>query len=84
MDFQWMMNGLFGIVGSLLYLLYTDVKKEIAKQDDVMDKIAEKVHEIDKVVAGEYALKSDLTDNMKIIFDKLDKIYDKLDKKADK
>ncbi|MDD5548637.1 MAG: hypothetical protein PHI79_03450 [Sulfurovaceae bacterium] len=86
MDGQWIwiVNGLLTIAGVLLGLLYADMKKDITKQEAVLEKLADKVHDIDKVVAGEYVLKSDLTDVMKIVFDKLDKISDKLDKKADK
>lgn len=80
MDMHWFVNGLLGIAGGLLYLLYGEVKKDIAKQDELLSDISDKVHEIDKVVAGDYVKKKEFDK----IYDKLEKIYEKLDKKADK
>lgn len=84
MEIQLVVNVLLGLAGTLLYMIYLDIKKDISKQDEILSEMAEKVHEIDKVVAGNYVLKTELNDIIKSIFDKLDKIYDKLDKKADK
>ena len=47
-------------------------------------KLAEKVGEIEVLVAGHYCKKDDLEKMTTAIFTKLDRIEDKLDKKVDK
>lgn len=84
MDWQWMANGMFAICGVLLGILYTNVRKDIEKQDEVLSVLTEKVHEIDKLVAGNYVHKDDLEKITAALFRKLDMICDKLDRKADK
>jgi len=84
MEWQWLANGLFVIVGALLGILYSNVKREIMKQDELLAELTGKVHEIDKLVAGDYVRKADLEKTTDALFRKLDQICEKIDRKADK
>lgn len=55
--------------------------KELQAQDS---KLADKVGNIEVLVAGEYVKRDDMNRDMMAIFAKLDRIEDKIDKKADK
>ena len=55
--------------------------KDLQKADKVL---AERVGEIEVLVAGSYITKTDFTQVTDAIFRKLDRIEDKLDGKADK
>lgn len=84
MEWQWMANGLFVIVGALLGILYANVRKDIQKQDEVLDGLVKEVHELDKVVAGSYVRRDELKEYMKDIKADLKNIFDKIDGKADR
>ncbi|MDD5406023.1 MAG: hypothetical protein PHE73_03655 [Sulfurovaceae bacterium] len=84
MDWQWVADGLFALSGILLGMLYSDVRKDMAKQDKVLDALTEKIHEVDKLVAGNYVHKNDLKEITNALFNKLELICEKLDRKADK
>jgi len=47
-------------------------------------KLAEKVGNIEVLVAGQYVKRDDMDKSMTALFMKLDRIEDKIDKKADK
>lgn len=84
MDWQWMANGMFAVCGVLLGILYTNVRKDIEKQDEVLTILTDKVQAIEVLVAGNYVHKNDLQNVTEALFKKLDMIFDKLDRKADK
>lgn len=84
MDMQLLINGLFGIVGALLGVLYANMRSEIKKQDEILEELVKEVHELDKVVAGKYVMRDELKEYMKEIKGDLEKIFDKIDGKADK
>lgn len=55
--------------------------KELQAQDS---KLADKVGNIEVLVAGQYVKRDDMNRDIMAIFAKLDRIEDKIDKKADK
>ena len=55
--------------------------KELQQQDS---KLADKVGNIEVLVAGQYVKRDDMNRDIAAIFAKLDRIEDKIDKKADK
>lgn len=67
----------FGILGKIMW----DSYKELKKTDK---ELAEKVGNIEVLVAGQYVKRDDFDRVAQAIFAKLDKISDKLDNKADK
>ena len=84
MDWQWVANGLFTVVGLLLGVILNATRESIKELKRTDAELADKVHEIDKVVAGDYVRKSDLDKITDALFRKLDQISDKLDRKADR
>lgn len=77
---NWLMAGFGGLIGFLLNVVWQAVK-DLQKADKVL---AERVGEIEVLVAGSYITKTDFTQVTDAIFRKLDRIEDKLDGKADK
>jgi len=88
---NWLLSGFGGLIGFLLHMIWQAVK-DLQKADT---ELANKVGEIEVLVAGHYMLKadftanitairSDLTSNMTAVFNKLERIEDKLDRKVDK
>lgn len=84
MDWQWIANGAFSIIAFLGGIVYNNIRSGMKAQDDELTKLADKVHEIDKLVAGNYVHKDDLQKVTDALFRKLDQICDKLDRKADR
>lgn len=78
--FNWLLAGFGGLIGFLLNVVWQAVK-DLQKADKVL---AERVGEIEVLVAGSYITKIDFTNVTDAIFRKLDRIEDKLDGKADK
>jgi lipoprotein NlpI len=78
------LNWGFGIVnlilGGLIKAMWDSYKD--LKKDDV--ELAEKVNQIEILVAGQYVKRDDFDRVASAIFSKLDKISDKIDKKADR
>lgn len=78
------LNWAFGIfnliIGGLLKAIW-DSYKELKKTDS---ELAEKVNQIEVLVAGTYVKRDDFDKVANAIFSKLDKISDKLDRKADR
>lgn len=84
MDWQWVADGAFTVVGILLTVLINSARdsiKELHKQDITL---ADKVQHIEVLVAGNYVKRSDMDALTTALFAKLDKIENKLDKKVDK
>ncbi len=95
MDWQWIANGAFvilGIVGTALYNSlknnmdnsFKSVNESIHEIEIDASKLTEKVQAVELLVAGNYVMKSEFEAKMDAMFKKLDKIFDKLDGKADK
>lgn len=77
---NWLLAGFGGLIGFLLNVVWQAVK-DLQNADKVL---AERVGEIEVLVAGSYITKTDFTQVTDAIFRKLDRIEDKLDGKADK
>lgn len=78
------LNWAFGILNLILggfIKAMWDSYKELKKTDAAL---AEKVNQIEVLVAGQYVKRDDFDKVANQIFYKLDKISDKLDNKADK
>lgn len=70
-------NIAFGFILKIMWDSYKDLKKADAA-------LAEKVNQIEVLVAGQYVKRDDFDRVANAIFAKLDKISDKLDGKVDK
>lgn len=77
---NWLLAGFSALIGFLLNAVWQAVK-DLQSADKVL---AEKVGNIEVLVAGDYVKKDEFTQSINALFAKLDKIEDKLDKKADK
>jgi F0F1-type ATP synthase membrane subunit b/b' len=77
---NWLLAGFGTLIGFLLNAVWQAVK-DLQTADKVL---AEKVSNIEVLVAGAYVKKDEFTQSINALFAKLDKIEDKLDKKADK
>ena len=77
---NWLLAGFSALIGFLLNAVWQAVK-DLQNADKVL---AEKVGNIEVLVAGAYVKKDEFTQAITALFAKLDKIEDKLDKKADK
>lgn len=77
---NWLLAGFGGLIGFLLNVVWQAVK-DLLKADKVL---AERVGEIEVLVAGSYITRTDFTNVTDSIFRKLDRIEDKLDTKKDK
>ena len=78
------LNWFFGLInlalGVLMKMIW-DSYKDLKKTDK---ELADKVGNIEVLVAGQYVKREDFAQVTNQIFSKLDKILDKLDTKADK
>lgn len=77
---NWLLSGFGALIGFLLNVVWQAVK-DLQRADA---KLAEKVAEVEVLVAGDYVKRDDLAELSRALFSKLDKIEDKLDKKVDK
>lgn len=77
---NWMLAGFGGLIGFLLNAVWQAVK-DLQKTDK---ELANKVSEIEVLVAGAYVKKEEFSTAVTALFTKLDRIEDKIDKKADK
>ncbi len=77
---NWLLAGFGALIGFLLNAVWQTVK-DLQTADKAL---AEKVGNIEVLVAGAYVKKGEFTQSINALFAKLDKIEDKLDKKADK
>lgn len=84
MNEQQFFNIAFAIIGALggwwMRVMWQSLK-ELEQQDS---KLADKVGNIEVVVAGQYVKRDDMNRDIATIFAKLDRIEDKINKKADK
>ena len=84
MDWQWIANGLFTIVGVLLGIMINATRESIAELKKTDAELADKVHNIDKLVIGDYVRRDEMKEYMTEIREDLRRIFQKLDGKADK
>lgn len=84
MNEQQFFNVVVAIIGALggwwMRVMWQSLK-ELQQQDS---KLADKVGNIEVLVAGHYVKRDDMNRDIAAIFAKLDRIEDKIDKKADK
>jgi hypothetical protein len=77
---NWLLTGFGALIGFLLNAVWQAVKDlQIADKE-----MADKVGQIEVLVAGNYLRRDDFEHTIEALFKKLDKIEDKLDGKADK
>lgn len=84
MDYQTLFNiagGLAGFLGGYWMKVLHESVRDLQESDK---KLAEKVSQIEVLVAGNYVRRDDFDKSVEAIFRKLDRIEDKLDGKADK
>ena len=77
---NWILAGFSAAIGFLLHALW-DIVRDLQKADKLL---ADKVGNIEVLVAGAYVTKEEHTRMMETLFAKLDRIEDKLDAKVDK
>ena len=84
MNEQQFFNVAFAIIGALggwcMRVMWQSLK-ELQQQDS---KLADKVGNVEVLVAGQYVKRDDINRDIATIFAKLDRIEDKMNKKADK
>ena len=84
MNEQQFFNVAFAIIGALggwwMRVMWQSLK-ELEQQDS---KLADKVGNIEVLVAGQYVKRDDMNRDIATIFAKLDRIEDKMNKKVDK
>lgn len=81
---QWLVNALFTLVGILGGWVLTNMQKALKDLQEADSALADKVHSIDVLVAGQYVRKDELEKLSDALFSKLDRIEAKIDKKVDK
>lgn len=81
---QWLINALFTIVGIFGGWILSSIQKSLKELQSADSILADKVHSIDVLVAGQYVKKDELEKLSIALFSKLDRIELKLDNKADK
>ena len=84
MDIQTLLNVAFtGILG-LVGLVYKGLVKRLEGQEETIEKLNDRIHELDKIVAGDYVKRIEFDKNIEKLFGKLDDISKQLSKKADR
>lgn len=84
MDSQSVINVLIGLVaffGGIWVKSLSDSMKELKVTDS---ELADKVHEIEKLVAGQYVTRTDFDKKIDKLFEKLDHIAAAVDRKQDR
>lgn len=81
---QEIINYAFAGLGALSSFLLNAVWQSVKDLHKSDKEIAEKIANIEVLVAGDYVKKNEFSDYVKAMFVKLDKIEDKLDRKVDK
>jgi len=84
MDFQFLFNMVLGLSAFLCGYVLNSISSNLKSLQEADGKLADKVQEIEVLVAGQYVKHSDLEKLSTALFVKLDKISDKLDTKQDK
>lgn len=84
MDVQTLLNFAFTGILALAGLVYKGLINRLEEQEKTIEKLNDRIHELDKLVAGDYLKRKEFNDVIQTLFEKLDNISGKLDKKADK
>ena len=84
MDTQSLINILFTIAGAMGGWILNNLKASIEALQKADANLADKVQQIEVLVAGTYVKRDDLDKLSSALFHKLDKIEAKLDNKQDK
>lgn len=79
-----MINWILSILGAVAGFLIKTLWQSVQDLQESDKNIVSKIYEVDKLVAGQYVRRDELTAQMVAMFKKLDRIEDKLDHKADK
>jgi phosphate uptake regulator len=77
-------NIAYGLISALGGWVLNNLKSSIDDLRKSDADLEQKLHEVDKLVAGQYVRRDELDKSLTIIFNKLDKIVDLLASKADK
>jgi phosphate uptake regulator len=83
-DNQMIFNIAYGLISALGGWVLNNLKSSIDDLRKSDADLEQKLHEVDKLVAGQYVRRDELDKSLTIIFNKLDKIVDLLASKADK
>lgn len=83
-DGQSIWSGVLSIATLVIGWVLSGVRDNLAEQRRKNETIAEKVHTLEVLVAGDYVKKSDLDTDIRRIFEKLDHIEAKLDQKVNR
>lgn len=88
METQGFVNVLIGvmmtIILALIGVIYASLKSRDDKNEQEISDLKKEMHEIDKIVAGEYIKREEVNNHMKEIKEELKAIFEKLDGKANK
>lgn len=84
MDTQTLINTAFALLGALGGWILNNIKSSIDELRKADSLLADKVQQIEVLVAGTYVKRDDMDKLAEALFAKLDKIEMKLDNKADK
>lgn len=83
-DPQSVINILLGLCGGVFGWILKSIWEAVRDLQKADDEIADKVNELEVMMAGAYATREELRQEFTRIFQKLDSIDHKLDRKADK
>lgn len=83
-DPQWVINGLLVALGACLGYIVNGVRQSVLDLQKQDQKLADKVQQIEVVVAGQYVPRDEFDRVVVRLFDKLDSMDKKLDRKVDR
>lgn len=84
MDIQTLINlGFTSLIG-LAGIIYKGLINRLEVQEEMIEKLHDGIHELDKLVAGDYVRRTDFDKNIDKLFAKLDEISKQLSNKADR
>lgn len=84
MDAQTLINlGFTSLIG-LAGIIYKGLINRLEAQEEMIEKLHDGIHELDKLVAGDYVKRIEFDKNISKLFEKLDSISNQLSKKADR
>lgn len=84
MDTQTLINLAFTSLVGFAGIVYKGFVKRQEEQEGMIEKLHDRIHELDKLVAGDYVKRIEFDKNIEKLFKKLDDISDKLNSKADR
>lgn len=84
MDLQTLINIGFASFLGLVGVIYKGFIKRQEEQEEMLEKLHDRIHELDKLVVGDYVKRIEFDKNIDKLFEKLDEISKQLGKKADR